>query len=439
MPTAAENDISAKFFLPEFILQFLPDRESIKSLIDNHCFSRDRRLSFEITLSLMLNMVRPGERVGYQKVIDRFFSETGRAFTNGDSVVPPDKGAFCRARKKIPVKVCQILFANASEYALSLAQKNNAFTWKGFQVYAIDATKKNLPASPELLDYFEAPSHAHYPQMITSALYDVLAKIPLNYMRAPFNTPERDMAMVLLEDLMPGALLLLDRGHPGFLMFHKIAKKHIKFLARLPKNGLFKEINQLIKQGKRDFNVTLRPTQKLVNEHPEETFKPLTLRVIVVSLPGSNEPAIFITNLMNRRKYSPLKLRDLYHFRWNEEEFFKTIKEHLRAEEFRGKSVQFIDQELLCTYTYYTLTRILMFEAAKQSDLPVDNLETKAALLAVSRYLDRLLLAETIQQCQELLTYCLTEIAWRKYQPRPGRKFPRKSKSRHGKWANKWS
>jgi hypothetical protein len=110
----------------------------------------------------------------------------------------------------------------------------------------------------------------------------------------------------------------------------------------------------------------------------------------------------------------------------------------LRAEKLRGKSVQLIDQELLSTYLYYILTRILMLESAQQSAVPVENLETKAALVAVARYLDRLSMAETLEECQELLRRCLTEISWRKYYPRPGRKFPRKSTSRHGKWANKW-
>ena len=70
----------------------------------------------EITLALMLNLVRPGERVGYQKVIDRFFSETGLAF-HDQVVKPPDKAAFHRARQKIPVQVCQIRFAEAVAYA----------------------------------------------------------------------------------------------------------------------------------------------------------------------------------------------------------------------------------------------------------------------------------------------------------------------------------
>jgi hypothetical protein len=177
----------------------------------------------------------------------------------------------------------------------------------------------------------------------------------------------------------------------------------------------------------------------LGKENPEEEYQPLTLRIVVVSLPGTKESAVFITTLLDRKKYPPRALRNLYHCRWQEEEFFKTLQEQLRAEDFRGKSVQCIDQELLSTYLYYTLTRIMMLEAAEHHNLPVADLETKAALIAVARYLDRLLIAETIEQCQELCKRCLAEISWRKYRPRPGRQFPRTSKSRHGKWANKWA
>lgn len=443
MPSAAENNTADNFFLPEFLQQFLPDRNSIESLLDTRYFTRERRLSLEITLALMLNMVRPGERVGYQKVIDRFFSETGLAFAEAEIAKPPDKAAFQRARKKVPPEVLQIIFAKACEYAQSLARQHAKLTWNGFRVCAIDATKKNLPPSEELMDFFEAPHHAYFPQMITGVLFDVLAKLPLNYMRAPFNTPERGMALELIRELEPGDLLLLDRGYPGYEMFQALIKQHIDFLIRLPKDGMFKEVRDFLARGQRNGKVTISPPQKLVKENPDTNFQPLTLRVVVVSIPGAQEKAIFITTLLDRQKYPPRALRNLYHLRWQEEEFFKTIKEHLRAEEFRGKSVQFIDQELLSTYLYYILTRIMMLEvmleAAHQNELPVEDLETKSALVAVTRYLDRLLIADTLQQCQELTRHCLAEIAWRKYRPRPGRKFPRKSKSRHGKWANNWS
>ncbi len=439
MPSTAEIHGSADFFLPEFIQKFLPDRNSLESILDPRYFTRERHLTLEVTLALLLNMVRPGERVGYQKVIDRFFSDTGLAFAQAQVSKPPDKAAFNRARKKIPPEVCQILFARASEYAQSLAREHAKLTWNGFRVCAIDGTKKNLPHSEELMDFFEAPHHAHFPQMITGVLFDVLAKLPLNYMRAPFNTPERDMALVLLQELGPGDLLLLDRGYPSKGMFRAIIKQGVDFLIRLPKDGMFQEVRDFLARGKRDGKITISPPQNLIKENPDAHFQPLTLRVVVVSIPGAQGKAIFITTLLDRPKYPPRALRNLYHLRWQEEEFFKTIKEHLRAEEFRGKSVQFVDQELLSTYLYYILTRIMMLQAARQQELPVEDLETKSALVAVARYLDRLLIADTLEQCQELTKHCLAEIAWRKYRPRPGRKFPRKSKSRHGKWANKWA
>jgi hypothetical protein len=439
VPTLAQNEQTSNYFLPEFIQRFLPDRQSIESLLDHRSFSRLRRFSLEITMAIMLNMVRPGQRVGYQNVINRFFSETGIAFTHQTEIKPPDKAAFNRARKKIPVKVLQILFAESVEYAQLLAKENTKLTWNGFRVYAIDGTKKNLPASRELREYFGAPQHAHFPQLITGVLFDVLAKIPINYMRAPFNTSERGMAMELIKELGQGDLLVLDRGYPGYKMCHAITNQQVDFLIRLPKDGMFKEARDFLAKGKRDGKITIYPPTDLIKDCPTENYQPLTLRIVVVSLPGTKEPAVFITSLLDRQKYPPRALRNLYHRRWNEEEFFKTIKEHLGAEEFRGKSVQFIDQELLSTYLYYILTRIMMLESAKQHDIPVENLETKASLEAVARYLDRMLLAETVEQCQELCRRCLIEISWKKYRPRPNRKFPRRSKSRHGKWANKWA
>ncbi|MBW2135869.1 MAG: hypothetical protein JRG72_11705, partial [Deltaproteobacteria bacterium] len=59
--------------------------------------------------ALIINLVRSGERRGYQKVIDGCFAETGLAFADPEGVKPPDKAAFNRARKKIPVEVFQML------------------------------------------------------------------------------------------------------------------------------------------------------------------------------------------------------------------------------------------------------------------------------------------------------------------------------------------
>ena len=112
---------------------------------------------------------------------------------------------------------------------------------------------------------------------------------------------------------------------------------------------------------------------------PNVNFPPLKLRIIKIAVPGSPKPLILITTLLDRKKFSATELRDLYHLRWNQEEFFKTIKEHLNAEQFHGRCIQFIDQELIAIYLYYTLTRIMMMETAELYDIPLENVETKAS------------------------------------------------------------
>ena len=103
MPTSQLDDIKTKKYSLDFISGFLPqNRKDIDvSFVENE-FSRDRKLSLPVTLALIINMVRPGKRFGYQEVINRFFSDTGLSHDQG--VVPPDKAAFVNRRLKMTPK-----------------------------------------------------------------------------------------------------------------------------------------------------------------------------------------------------------------------------------------------------------------------------------------------------------------------------------------------
>lgn len=156
----------------------------------------------------------------------------------------------------------------------------------------------------------------------------------------------------MIKDLGPGDLLLLDRGYPGFELFEKLLSQGADFLVRLPDNGLFKPVAEFLAQGHRDGKVTLHPPQELVRQrlkNGEPAPVPIQLRVVKMRTKGS-KTALFITTLTNKTAYPVGTLRDLYHLRWEEEEFYKLIKELLEAENFLGKSRQFIDQEVMAIY-----------------------------------------------------------------------------------------
>jgi len=438
VPSVELDDKKSKKYSLDFISAFLPQRrKDIDVSFAEKDFSRDRKLSLPITIALIINMVRPGKRFGYQEIINRFFSDTGLAHDQG--IVPPDKAAFFRARKKLPFDVMAELFQKAVGKATELAALLDNSTWKGHRVLAIDGTKKNMPHSEELAEAYGIPHGAHYPQMLSCALYDVLAKVPVNVMWGAYDTSERTMAQELIEDLASGDLLLLDRGYPGFELFEKMLSQGINFLVRMPDNGLFAAIKKFLAKGHRDGKVMLQPSEEVKRQRLKSggtVPEPLPLRVVKVKTPG-HKTALFITSLTDRTIYPLQSLRELYHLRWEEEEFYKLLKELLEAENFRGKSCPFIDQEVMAIYLYCLLVRIMMMETALQYGIPVTELNQRTAFLAATRFLDRIWVSQTIEECERWLTLCLTEISWQRYKKRANRSFPRQSKRSYGKWGRR--
>ena len=386
-------------------------------------------------------MVRPGKRFGYQAVVDRYYSDTGLVEAGTERSTPPTAGAFTRSRQKIPLELFQGLFDQAVEQVTAHAEQFGETRWNGFRVFAIDGTKKNLPNSPALVEYFGVPEGAHFPQLLVCALYDVMAKIPCDVIWGPYRASERALAKELYVDLGPGDLLLMDRGFPSFEILDDLCEKKINFLVRLPKTGMFREVGAFLANGGVDGVVTIAPPVKLVSECLEAgqaAPKSLSLRVVKVAAPdAASEPAVFITTLQDDDRYSPRVLSDLYHLRWEEEEFYKLLKELLAAENIRGQKCLLVHQELIAMYLYCVLARMLTFEAAARHGIAPSQIAQQHAFLAASRYLDRLFTAQSPEECERLLSRCVDEIAWRRYKKRPGRSHPRRSKSSFGKWGRK--
>jgi len=265
-------------------------------------------------LALLINMVRPGKRTGYQAVINRFFHDAQINSGESDCVAPPDKAAFHRARKKLPLDVLHSLYAKAVDMATELAGSFEALRWRGFRVLAIDGTKKNMPASKGLAAFYGIPVGAARPQMLCLTLYDVLAKVPLDGVAAPHDTSERALAAILYRRLGAGDLLLLDRGFPGFRLFDEIKSLGVDFLVRLPLNGLFGAVKSFLEKGGKDGLVTLRPSSAVVAEYAQDGLlspKPITLRIVKVRLPNGNS-AVYATTLIDSAAYGPEDLKELW-------------------------------------------------------------------------------------------------------------------------------
>jgi hypothetical protein len=192
VPTPSEENKNFDLFSLHFFQDLLPKHKTdTPAPIRSKDFSRERRLTLPIVLSLIINMIRPGKRFGYQEVLNRFYSDTGLAHQEGSRQKPPDKAAFCRARQKLPLDLFRELFSSAVTKAEEMAAQLGEATWHGFRVLAIDGTKKIMPYSEQLEAFFGIPAGSSFPQMLTCVLYDVLAKIPLDVVYGSFAASER--------------------------------------------------------------------------------------------------------------------------------------------------------------------------------------------------------------------------------------------------------
>lgn len=435
MPASSEESKNFNLFSLQFFQDFLPRHKTdTQAPIRSKDFSRERRLTLPIVLSLIINMIRPGKRFGYQEVLNRFYSDTSLAHQEGADEKPPDKAAFCRARQKLPINLFQELFSRAVTKAEAMAAQLGETAWHGFRVLAIDGTKKIMPYSEQLEAFFGIPSGSSFPQMLTCVL-----KIPLDAVYGSFAASERAMARLLYKDLEKSDLLLLDRGFPSFEILAEMISFGFQFMVRLPITGLFKEVRTFLDQGRVDGTLTIHPPASFVKELRKQGKPipaPICLRVVKIKLPDGKK-ALFVTTLLDKRTCSLAQLRDLYHKRWQEEEFYKLTKGLLEAENFRGKCTLLIGQELMAIHLYCLLTRTLIMESALSRQVSTDEIPQQAAFLAVSRYLDKIWTCSNADQIRLLLQMCIVEIGWRKYTSRPNRSFLRKSKSCYGKWGRK--
>lgn len=103
--------------------------------------------------------------------------------------------------------------------------------------------------------------------------------------------------------------------------------------------------------------------------------------------------------LFDRVQYSLAQLKDLYHLRWEEEEFFKLTKGLLEAESFCGKCLLLIGQELMAIHLYCLLTRILIMECAISKGIPLAQIAQQAAFPAVSHSLPQRTCFSSIHSC----------------------------------------
>jgi len=320
--------MSSKIFSPEFLAEH---RKSEKD------FTRDRSLTFPRLISFMLNMVNGS----IQSELSRFFQvldDSPVALTNVTAA------AFCKARKKLSYTAFKDLNANLIH---TFYQSRNVQRWRGFRLLAVDGSVTQLPSSPELHSHFgKARAHSIRPAIRMSQLYDIKNQLTVDLQVNSHSTGERNMALQHLEQSNDKDLILYDRGYPAVWFFKVHMQLGINFCARAVVDSS-NEIKAFVKSGKRDAVVEFRCVEKSLRRCKKDGLPtaPIKLRLIKITL-TTGETEILMSSLFSNKDYPYSIFSDLYHQRWSVEEDYKIMKSRLNIENFSGKSVEAVLQDI---------------------------------------------------------------------------------------------
>lgn len=156
----------------------------------------------------------------------------------------------------------------------------------------------------------------------------------------------------------PAAIYLMDKGYVDFnRLFKLINKKNAYFVTRAKDNMLFEVVSA--SSVDQSTGVIADELIKLTGLRTSKWY-PEELRMVTYEDYATNNVYRFLTNNM---EYEAITISELYRERWNVEQFFKWIKQHLHIKSFYGTSENAIYLQIwiaICTYLFLAYAKKVM-------------------------------------------------------------------------------
>lgn len=417
------SDFSKIFALVQKIVSTAGDRDLGR---DERDFSRDGPLSPGLLATLLLYMVADGNRRGYGLLLDKFWDEARGFGLPLPTREPVTAASFCVARHKISADHMRCLVHEAADaFEESFG---DSMRWHGRRVFAVDGSKVNLQRSEDLHRAFGTPNDAYCPQALLSVLFDVCGKVAVDLHVSPYASSERGHLLAMMPQFSPGDLVVLDRGYPSHEVLQALTKEKIDFLVRVPSSNTFSVIDDIRWSPTDDRRATVE-----VPPGSPEDWESLNLRVLRLTN-HNGEESFFLTTLSSTQ-FSLEDIRELYHMRWEVEEYYKLFKSSYAGQgQFRSKGPSGVRQEMHAQVLFFTISRFIMATAARDEGIDHNVIAQKSGVLAVADYITRLFLCHDIGHTTECLRALFVRISKRRKDQRPNRSHPRISCKPRLRW-----
>ena len=237
-------------------------------------------------------------------------------------------------------------------------------------------------------------------------------------------------------------ILVADRGYESYNVMAHVINKGWNFVIRIKDLGSSGIASGLKLQYKDSFDtdINIMLTRKQSKDKKQAVYKfmptaqtfdylpigssddyPLSFRIVKFEISeGSYE--VVLTNL-DRFRFPPEKLKDIYHLRWGIETSFRELKYAIGLTSFHSKKVEHIKQEIFARLTLYNYCELITSYVVEFSKI---TSKTKQVNFTIAIYICR----EYLRRKRQLSPPDVIKLIEKHTLPvRPGRRDPRKVKA----------
>lgn len=324
----------------------------------------------------------------------------GRAFS---------ASAFCQARGRLPLAVFRALLRNMVR---ALIPDTEAIgRWRGHRTWLVDGSSFSMADTPALQAHFGRPGNqakgCGFPVAHLLALFHAGTGLLVEVAAAPLRTHDLAGLAGVLGLLAAGDVLVADRGFCSFTSLalllsrgaHAVFRAHQKQIVdftpgraharpgrkRGPKGmprsrwiRAYGLTDQLVEY----FRPAERPERMSAAEYAAlpESIVVRELRYRIEAPGFRTQEVTLVTTLLDAAMYPAEELASLYGTRWRVEEHLKSLKQTMKMDVLKCKTVDGVLKELTMYAMAYNLVRLTMCEAAGRQGVAVDRVSFIDAL-----------------------------------------------------------
>jgi hypothetical protein len=320
--------------------------------------------------------------------------------------------AYCQARGRLPLALFQRLLSAVIGSLKSC--RDEAQRWCGHRVWFVDGSSSSMPDTPELQKAFGQPGcqkpGCGFPVAHLLTLFHAGTGMLQKILTAPLRTHDMADAWRMHPELERGDVLMGDRGFCSYAHLAQLVSSGLFGVFRLHQRiivsfrkgrlhipprprGILKRAKGLPRScwvrwlGRLDQVVEYyKPTSRPRWISPE-AYAALPVSILVretrfnILVPGMRTKEItLVTTLLDSELYPAEELAQLYFDRWRVEINLRHLKQTLKMDVLRSKTVDGVHKELCMIALVYNLVRLVMCDAARRQDVQPDRISFIDAL-----------------------------------------------------------